>query len=180
MKRIYLVRHCQAEGQQMTAKLTDEGKEQAVQLAEKLSACGIERIVSSPFTRAVESIRPFSKAASLTIEKDNRLIEWVLSGRPLDDWLVRLKNSFADLDICHEGGETGREAMTRGITVVRDVLDADPKNAVMVTHGGLLALMVKHFKPNVGFDLWSRLSNPDVYRLTFDESRPHPKIERVQ
>jgi 2,3-bisphosphoglycerate-dependent phosphoglycerate mutase len=37
MKQFYLVRHCKAEGQELSAKLTEVGYKQSLQLAEFLS-----------------------------------------------------------------------------------------------------------------------------------------------
>ena len=36
----------------------------------------------------------------------------------------------------------------------------------IVTHGNLLALLLRHFDGRVGFAAWEALTNPDVYRVT--------------
>ena len=36
---------------------------------------------------------------------------------------------------------------------------------VVVTHGNLLALLLRSFDPAVGYAHWERLTNPDVYRV---------------
>jgi 2,3-bisphosphoglycerate-dependent phosphoglycerate mutase len=83
----YLVRHCQATGQEPDAPLTDIGQQQAIALAGWLSEVPIGRIISSPFVRAYRSIVPLSEQLGLTIEVDDRLVERVLSLVPLDNWL---------------------------------------------------------------------------------------------
>src|SRR4051812_46465684 len=52
---LLLVRHCQSSGQAPDAPLTPLGQQQADQLADLLQARGIARIVSSPYTRAVQT-----------------------------------------------------------------------------------------------------------------------------
>lgn len=182
MKNLYIVRHCQAEGQAPAAPLTDEGTAQAERLAAFFADTELDRIVSSPYERATSSISPLADLLGIQTETDERLKERVLSIAPLKDWQVRLRQSFVDLDISYEGGESGREAMTRGISVLRSLLDSDAENAVVVTHGALMTLMLHHFDPNYGYEAWMNLTNPDVYRLAFEVNeypRVRPQIERI-
>ncbi|VEP11359.1 Phosphoglycerate mutase family 2 (fragment) [Hyella patelloides LEGE 07179] len=52
MKReFYLVRHCQATGQESDAPLTKLGKQQAISLIDYLTDFDIKHIISSPFLR---------------------------------------------------------------------------------------------------------------------------------
>ena len=62
---LYLIRHCQADGQERNAPLTKLGKQQAIELANLLEQEQIERIVSSPYIRAYESIVPLAKRLAL-------------------------------------------------------------------------------------------------------------------
>jgi 2,3-bisphosphoglycerate-dependent phosphoglycerate mutase len=80
-KTLYIVRHCKAAGQQPEATLTVDGHVQAEQLAEKLAALPIERIISSPFVRAKQSIAPLAERLGLPIVTDTRLAERVLAVR---------------------------------------------------------------------------------------------------
>ncbi len=86
MKNIYLIRHCQAEGQPPEAKLTEEGLRQANDLARYFIRTPVERIISSPFTRAVQSVTPLAENKKLTIESEPRLSERILSTTQLPDW----------------------------------------------------------------------------------------------
>jgi 2,3-bisphosphoglycerate-dependent phosphoglycerate mutase len=74
MKTLYVVRHCKAEGQEADAPLTLEGVAQANRLADSLAAANIERIISSPYVRATQSIAPLARRLGLAIELDVRLV----------------------------------------------------------------------------------------------------------
>ncbi|MCL6445339.1 MAG: histidine phosphatase family protein, partial [Alicyclobacillus sp.] len=169
MKNIYLIRHCQAEGQAADALLTDEGRKQAQNLAEFLRGREVEHIVSSPFVRAISTIQPFAEHVGIAIETDVRLAERVLSSINLPDWKRCLSATFDDLDLVYEGGESSRDAMNRGVAVVKELLKSAYRNSVVVTHGNLLALILKYFDDRVGFGQWQELTNPDVFLLTRDE-----------
>ncbi|GIP32159.1 histidine phosphatase family protein [Paenibacillus sp. J2TS4] len=168
MKTIYLIRHCQATGQEPAAPLTRTGQEQAERLAEMLEDKGIEWVVSSPYVRAVETIKPFCERNQLPCHTDERLKERVLSTENYEDWLSRLKDTYSDLDLKFPGGESSNEAMSRGIAVLNELHDRPENNIAVVTHGALMSLILKHFISSFGFDDWQSLSNPDVYRAAVD------------
>ncbi|MEH2169479.1 MAG: hypothetical protein V7K41_23030 [Nostoc sp.] len=46
-----------------------------------------------------------------------------------------------------------------------------------MTHGNLMALILKHFDDRIGYTKWEKLSNPDVYCVQFFKGVTH--IERM-
>lgn len=165
LKYLYLIRHCKAEGQESEAKLTNEGYEQSLLLAEFLNKRKIDYILSSPYERAVSTIKPLAKKLHLSINTDERLKERVLSSEHLNDWMDKLSATYADFDLRFPGGETSKEAMNRGLAVIRELGERTESNFAIVTHGNLMSLMISHFDPTFGFEEWKNLSNPDVYEL---------------
>jgi 2,3-bisphosphoglycerate-dependent phosphoglycerate mutase len=165
---VYLVRHCQATGQEPGAPLSAEGFQQAEQLAVWFADHAILRIVSSPYTRALQSVQPLAMQRGLVIETDERFRERTLCAEPLADWLERAADSYADLDLCLPGGESSRSAMARGVAALEEVLRHGAFPAVVATHGNLLTLLLKHFDEAVGFEEWQRLTNPDIYCLRYE------------
>ncbi|MDF2652314.1 MAG: histidine phosphatase family protein [Paenibacillus sp.] len=168
MKNIYLVRHCAAAGQESTSILTNEGKQQALDLAEFLMDIDIELVVTSPYLRAIDTIKPFCEKLILKIETDERLKERILSTKDYVDWMDKLKETYTDLDLKFEGGESSIEAMNRGIEVIEEMKKRAEFNIVLVTHGALMSLVLKHFEDSFGFDDWKKISNPDIYHLLID------------
>lgn len=165
-KTFYLIRHCKATGQAPDAELTAEGREQAAVLADFFSGIEVRHVISSPFTRAIQSIEPLATALDLPIQIDDRLAERVLSTEDLPDWMEKLEQSFSDLDLKFEGGESAYEAAQRGSAVMAEAGD----HAVLVTHGNMMGLLLKQFEEAYGFDEWQALSNPDVFILSIDEN----------
>jgi 2,3-bisphosphoglycerate-dependent phosphoglycerate mutase len=165
------VRHCQATGQEPDAPLTEIGKQQAIALANWFNEVPIECIISSPFSRAYQSIVPLSERVGLAVELDERLIERVLSPVPLENWRKRLAETFIDLDLSFEGGESSRTAMTRGVAVVNQAIEKIRNPIIVVTHGNLMTLILKHFNDQFGYAEWENLHNPDVYCVKFSSER---------
>lgn len=173
MKRLFLVRHCESAGQDPSAPLTNAGQLQAMQLAEYLQTLDIDVLVSSPYARAQQSIAPLAERLRLPVEIDGRLAERVLSTELLSNWHEALRQSFAQPDLAWPGGESSRAAMARGRAAIEALLARPERNAVVVTHGNLMTLILHSFETRFGFETWERLSNPDVYCLT-------PEMGRVE
>lgn len=62
-------------GPDMNRPLTKKGRRQAQAIAESLSDAGIERILSSPYDRCVQSVEPLSKLTGAKIEVSEVLAE---------------------------------------------------------------------------------------------------------
>ncbi|WP_328699978.1 histidine phosphatase family protein [Chengkuizengella marina] len=179
-KNIYIVRHCKALGQSSESKLSEQGFKQAQYLPEFFSNIKVDRIISSPFLRAIQSAKPISKNKKIQIEIDNRLSERVLSIANLPDWFEKLKATFDDVKLKYEGGESSQEAMNRIAEVMDSVLTSEPENTIIVTHGNLMSLLLMKYNKEFGFECWKNLSNPDVFLLSnISNTKNNISIERI-
>ena len=169
IRRLLLVRHCESSGQDPNAPLTARGLDQASALAEQLLPLGPDRVVSSPFLRARQSIAPLAAALGLDVTVESRLAERRLGSHPFSDWREGLRASFADLDRVYPDGESGRAAQQRGRAAVENVLAAPHRLPVLATHGNLLSLLLGSIDGRFGYDDWERLANPDVFVLTVSD-----------
>ncbi len=178
-KSIYLIRHCKADGQEPGAKLTSEGLQQTLNLADFLYAKQIDHIISSSYERAIATIEPLAQKINLKINTDDRLCERILSSGILDNWEKKLYDSFQDNDLRLPGGETSFEAMERGISVLKELFELPQKNIAVVTHGNLMCLMLRYYNSKYGFDEWKNLTNPDVFELLVPGKKEAVYIKRI-
>jgi 8-oxo-dGTP diphosphatase len=78
---IYVVRHAHAGDRQAWSEpderrpLSEKGWRQARGLVDLLAAEPIERIVSSPALRCVQTVEPLAEVRRLSVEEDQRLLE---------------------------------------------------------------------------------------------------------
>ncbi|MET3696514.1 2,3-bisphosphoglycerate-dependent phosphoglycerate mutase [Bacillus oleivorans] len=165
LKKIYVVRHCEAQGQPSESQLTEEGLKQAKYLVDFFSNTKIDRIISSPFLRAIQSVEPLSEKTNIKIEIDERLSERTLSTTDLPDWYEKLKATFKDMDLKFEGGESSKEAMNRIVNVVKEVIKSGTGNTLIVSHGNIISLLLKNYNNDFDFECWKNLSNPDVFQI---------------
>jgi 2,3-bisphosphoglycerate-dependent phosphoglycerate mutase len=169
MPRLLLVRHCQSSGQHAEAPLTDLGRAQARDLAERLAEHPIDRVVSSTYRRARETLEPFAERAGLALHVDERLVERRLSPAPIEGWRDVVKRSFVDPDFAVPGGESGRAVLERGWAAIEAILSAGHSLPAVASHGQLISLVLHRIDPGFGFDGWEALSNPDVHLVERDE-----------
>ncbi|QST01236.1 histidine phosphatase family protein [Pontibacillus sp. ALD_SL1] len=164
-KEVYIIRHCKAEGQEPEASLTKEGMAQAEKLQVFFQDKEIDRILTSPYKPAIQSIHPLGREKRVALEEDARLEERHLSSEPLTDWLEKLERTYSDKELAYEGGESSRIASERAMSVLEEVLQGEGRIIILVTHGNLMSLILGEFDQSFGFEEWKRLSNPDVYRI---------------
>ncbi len=166
-QRLFFVRHCETTGQDPTAPLTPAGWQQALDLADHFAPQGVDLLVSSPYTRAQQSIAPLAERMGLTVETDARLAECTLASPPLRDLHFRdaIRQLFDDADLAWPGGESRRQVTARG----RDALDAvfshPAQTPVMMAHGLLMAFVLRSLDSRFDYQAWTELTNPDVYGL---------------
>ncbi|MBM7660961.1 2,3-bisphosphoglycerate-dependent phosphoglycerate mutase [Bacillus mesophilus] len=175
MKTLYIIRHSKATGQEVEAELTDEGKVQSLHLSEFLSTYNIQRIISSHYKRAVDTIRPYSEANGIRLEVDRRLGERILSPTDYPGWLEFLEESFHDFSLALEGGESSEEASDRVKSLIDELIISNEEHIVLVTHGNLATLILRLFDKQYGFEEWKEMTNPDVYAIQLTSS----KVSRI-
>lgn len=169
IKKIYLIRHCKTTGQEPRAGLTNQGKENALELVPILEKCHIDHIISSPYKRAVQTIKPFSENIGIPIMIDENLEERVLSADPMEDWLEQLERTFIERDLIFSGGESSNHALTRIQKVLDEVFENEQMQQVaIVSHGNILSLLINHYDPSFGFAEWQQMKNPDIFVLEQD------------
>lgn len=170
MTTIYLVRHAvtahtgrRLSGWMSGVPLTEEGRDQAERLAERLAGAGFEAVYASPIERTVETARPIAARNGLRVQTRRGLGEvdyggW--TGRPLRS-LMRTKlwgvvqrwpsaARFPD-------GESIREVQVRALAEIEKIAIDHPRGKVCcVSHGDVIKLVIAHYL-GVHIDLFQRI-----------------------
>ena len=169
VRRLILIRHCQATGQEPDAPLTEAGLRQAESLRDFLAGWPIDAVAASEYRRARQTANPLAAARGLDVRVDGRLNERKLSEEPTDHWREIVRDSFEDPDLRGPGGESAREVSHRAWGVLTDLLDHGCLLPAVVTHGNLMSLVLHSVDATFGYAGWEALSNPDVYLLENSE-----------
>lgn len=144
--------------------LSEEGREEARLLSERLASVRLEAIYSSPIDRAVETARPTAAQKKLRIRTRDALGEvrygsW--EGRRLDAlaktklWRTVMARPS---EVRFPNGETIRETQARAIDGVERIRAEHDGQAVAVfTHADIIRLLLAHYA-GVHIDLYQRIS----------------------
>jgi 8-oxo-dGTP diphosphatase len=107
---VHLVRHAKAgsrrnwSGDDRLRPLSKPGRRQAAGLVEVLAGVGITRIVSSPYTRCVQSVEPLADVLGLAVDGSDALAE----GAPVAEAAALLdKLAREDAVLCSHGDVIG-------------------------------------------------------------------------
>ncbi len=175
MTTVYLIRHAQSHPSARIAHsewpLSKSGKAQAERLADLLLPLGIERLVSSPFTRCRQTITPFAERVGVEIVVHDGLRERHLGIGFDEDFWAFWRASWEDFDFARPGFETSREAQRRMAEAMEAILrDHEGRTIGVCSHGNVIGLFLNRLDARNGRETAERLTNPDVLRLRADGS----------
>jgi broad specificity phosphatase PhoE len=163
--RLYLVRHgatvMTMEDRFSGAadvQLSDEGREQAKRLAERLADDDIAAIFSSPLDRTMETARILARPHNLPLFTKDGLREishghW--EGMSRKDVEAQFLEEYAAWEadpftFSPQDGESGLSVLARALPVIREiVVSYKDKNILVVSHKATLRLLVSNL---LGFD----------------------------
>lgn len=172
MKSIYFVRHAQPDHgweEDKTRPLTDEGVTDSKKVTEFLREIKINRYISSPYLRSVNTIKEIAIEHSIDIIMDERFRERE-SGQNGNN-LEMFKRRWSNFDYHEEGGEPLNMVQERNIEAILELLQNNlEENVVIGTHGTALSTILNYFDPEYCCNDFLRIIDymPYIIRLDFD------------
>lgn len=170
MTILILVRHAQsAPGPDLPESafpLSELGRSQARALVPILRELGVDALVSSPYQRAIDTLRPYAHAAGLEIAVDDDLRErslgaWLESVEALNDAIRRM---HADLDFHLEGGESGRACLARyEAALARAIAACSGRTIAVGAHGGVISHFLAAHHAGLPAEFWRSIRNPHLF-----------------
>ena len=164
---LFLVRHAHSDySPDEKRSLSKPGRLGAQRVADLLERREISLIVSSPYTRAIETVQPLADRLGTSIQLDPDLRERHLSPVPLDDFDRCAEASWRDFELTYPGGESNSAAQGRITRAIRRIAEAaSESNVVIASHGNVLALFLNALDSQVDYAFSTRMSMPDVYAV---------------
>lgn len=173
----FLIRHAEAISSENVSEplwpLSAEGEVQAARLGAHFSGVPIAAIVSSPYVRAVNTVRPVAVRLKARIQTVDALRERHVSDgliHPFSAFLEEMERGFTDVDHRLPGGESNRQVAARAFDALNQIADSLDDGSVFLasSHGNLITAVLQQLDPTVGFAFWRTLGNPAVCRIQRD------------
>ena len=173
-KTLYFIRHAQSRPSIRISDarwpLSERGLAQASQLPDLLKPLGIGQLFSSPYLRCMQTIGPFAKAVNLDIEQRQGLHERMISKTLIEDFIPIWHQSWDDFDFALPGCESNRQAQSRFLAAVREIVrESSAETVGICSHGAVMGLLIHALEDGTGREQADALTNPDVIRIDIDD-----------
>ncbi|WP_435151664.1 histidine phosphatase family protein [Haladaptatus sp. DFWS20] len=177
MTTIYFIRHAHAPwvpNREAERPLSERGRVDAEHVADLLADRDIDAVVSSPYARAIQTVRPTADYHDLEIAIEEEFHERRLTDSSVESFGETFESAIEgvwnDWSFSWPDGESNLTAQERGVSALERTLeDHEDESVVVGTHGNLLTLVLNHYDDRFGFDFWNEeLTMPDVYEAQFE------------
>ena len=174
MTTVYFIRHAEPNynnHDDMTRELSEKGWRDRKLVSGFLSDKKVDVVLSSPYRRAVDTIRDFAEVSGFTIETVDDFRERRIDNTWIEDFTEFCKNQWNDFDYKLSDGESLREVQERNITALNKVLQKYAgKTIVIGSHGTALSTIINYYDKSFGYDEFEKIRGlmPWVVRFTFE------------
>lgn len=172
--KVYFVRHAKPDfsvKDDLIRPLTEEGINASKKVTEFLMDKNITKIYSSPYKRAIDTIKDFSEKFKLDINVIDDFRERKIDSVWIEDFVSFSKNQWKDFNYKLDNGESLGETQKRNIEALINILKENQEgNIVVGSHGTALSTVINYFKKDFGYCEFERIRDimPFIVCLTFD------------
>lgn len=169
---IYLVRHAEVNyiPDDFKRPLSAKGKKDVKKVTDFFKDKSITKILSSPYLRALDTIKGVALEKGIEIEKIHDCRERKVANEYIEDFDTFIKKQWEDFDYHLEGGESLNQVQKRAISVIFDILERyQNENIIIGTHGTWLSVVLNYFDQKYDFNFWKTIKMPDIFLLVFNK-----------
>ena len=175
MTKVYFVRHAEPNYENhddMLRELSARGMEDRKRVTAFLSDKQIDVVLSSPFKRAVDTVKDFADSKGLTVETANDFRERKVDSCWIKDFASFSKKQWEDFSYKLSDGECLKEVQERNINALIDVLRRYAgKNIVIGSHGTALSTVFNYYDHSFGYEDFDKIRfvMPWIVEFDFDD-----------
>lgn len=185
MTNVYFVRHAEPDfniHDDITRPLTVKGKMDAKLVSMYLRDKEIHEVLSSPFLRAIDTVKDFADEVGFSIKIIQDFRERKVDSVWIEDFVSFTRKQWEDYDFKLSDGESLREVQNRNINALNKVLRLyKGKNIVIGTHGTALSTIINYYQKTYGYNDFEkmRMLMPWIVKMQFmnDECLNVSKID---
>lgn len=185
MTKVYFVRHAKPDfnmHDDLIRPLTGEGIRDSKKVTEFLMDKNITEVFSSPYRRAIDTIKDFAGRAGLEINIVDDFRERKIDSEWIEDFDKFSKKQWGDFEYKLSDGENLMEVQKRNIAVLKQILKKNMgENIVIGTHGTALSTIINYYDKNFDYKEFQRIRYymPFIISITF-EGQAVVKIEEFK
>lgn len=176
MTTIYFIRHAEPNYENhddLTRELSEKGMKDRELVTKFLMDKDIALVFSSPYKRAVDTVRHFAELKGLEIHTVKDFRERRIDSGWIEDFTAFCKAQWDDFDYKLSDGETLNEVQKRNIASLNNLLKEYPEKTIAVgSHGTALSTIINYYDKSFGYFEFEKIRGlmPWVVKLTFQGS----------
>lgn len=174
MTIIYFIRHAEPNYENhddQSRELSPKGLQDRKLVTDFLWDKGIDVVLSSPYRRAVDTVKDFAEQSHLEIKlvedfRERKVGDWI------DDFASFSKKQWQDFGYKLPNGESLSEVQQRNIAALMQVLEQyEHQNIVIGSHGTAMSTILHYFDETFGYEEFEqiKLRMPWVVKLVFEQ-----------
>jgi len=177
MTTVYFVRHAKPNfdnHDDLTRELSRQGLEDRKLVTEYLRDKDIDVVLSSPFKRAVDTVKDFADVKGLEVITVSDFRERRVDSGWIENFNSFCENQWNDFDYKLSDGECLREVQERNIRALNRVLkEYEGKNIVVGSHGTALSTIINFYDKSFGHGEFEEIKSlmPWIVKFVFDGER---------
>jgi 2,3-bisphosphoglycerate-dependent phosphoglycerate mutase len=181
---IYFIRHAEPNynnHDDLTRELTKKGLVDRELVTNYLSDKNIEIVLSSPYKRAVDTVKHFADKNNMIIEQVEDFKERKIDSCWIEDFESFSKSQWSDFTYKLSDGECLNEVKIRNISALQNILKTHiGKKIIIGSHGTALSTIINYYDNSFGYDDFVSIKNlmPWIVKFIF-EGDACIKIEKI-
>lgn len=168
---IYFVRHASPNydnHEDSERELTAKGLEDSKLVTSFLNDKKIDVVLSSPYRRAVDTVKNFADTKNLKINLCSDFRERKVGNMWIENFEMFSKRQWEGFDYKLPEGESLKEVQKRNIDALAEILKkCEGKRIVIGSHGTALCTVIHYFVPIFGYEDFQKIKNLMPWIVTF-------------
>lgn len=176
MTTVYFIRHAEPNynnHDDLTRELSEKGKKDRKLVTEFLLDKDIDVALSSPYKRAVDTIKEFTDFKDLDIEIINDFRERKVDSGWIENFNEFCKSQWNDFNYKLSDGECLGEVQDRNIKALHKVLsEYKDKTIVIGSHGTALSTIINYYDKSFEYHDFEKIKGlmPWIVKFVFDKN----------
>jgi len=176
MTTVYFVRHAEpnyANHDDMSRELSDKGLKDRRLVTDFFADKHIDAVLSSPYKRAIDTVRDFADSKGLDIIILDGFRERKVDSVWIEDFDTFSRNQWDDFSYKLSDGECLKEVQQRNILELSSVLEQyKDKNIVIGSHGTALSTIINYYDKTFGYSDFKeiRYLMPWIVEFEFEDN----------
>ena len=177
MTHIYFVRHAEpnySNHDDFSRELSEKGRADRKLVTAFLADKSIDVVLSSPFKRAVDTVKDFADTYGYEVITVADFRERRVDSYWIADFNAFARKQWEDFDYKLTDGECLREVQQRNIAALQQVLKQyDNQNVVVGSHGTALSTIINYYQPGFDYICFEKIRKimPWIVCFTFEREK---------